>query len=174
MLNPAITEALDAQLALEANSSAHYLAIASWCDKEGLNGCAEFFYAQADEEREHMLKIVHYMNEMDGHATVPATEQPPKSYPSIQEVFKIVYAQEQKVTASVHNLVNLASQNNDHATYQFMQWYVAEQREEEALVRTILDKIRLIGNGGQSLYFIDNELQSINKARLAAEAAGEE
>jgi len=72
-------------------------------------------------------------------------------------------------------LVNLASQHNDHATYQFMQWYVAEQREEEALVRTILDKIRLIGNGGQSLYFIDNELQSINKARLAAEAAaGEE
>lgn len=171
MLDEKITIALNKQIELEANSSATYLAMASWCDKEGLEGCAQFFYAQSDEEREHMLKIIHYMNEMDGHAIIPAQKQPETNYESIQEVFKRVYAQEQNVTKSIHNLLNLSQDAGDHSTILFLQWYVAEQREEEALMREILDKMRLIGTGGQSLYYIDKELDRINKRRLAAEAA---
>jgi ferritin len=170
MLSDKIYQALNGQIALESQSSANYLAMACWCDREGLNGCSEFFYTQSDEERVHMLKLVHYVNEMGGHALVPAVQQPQREYESVQNVFQIVYQMEKDVTASIHQLLGLCHEVGDHATQHFLQWYVAEQREEEALVRTILDRIRLIGDGSQSLYYIDKELEKINNARLAAAA----
>ena len=94
-------------------------------------------------------------------------------YDSIQELFKIVYAQEKKVTASIYNLLSISKEENDHATTLFLQWYVAEQREEEAQVRTIMDKIKLIGTGPQSLFFIDQELEKINAERGQEEGAEE-
>lgn len=169
MLSQKILDALNAQIGLEATASATYLAMASWCDKEGLNGCAAFFYDQSDEERMHMLKIVHYINEMDGHALIPAVAEPLKDYDSIQTVFKSVYQHEQKVTAAIHDLMSMSLAAHDHPTTLFLQWYVAEQREEEAQVRDILDKIKLIGTGAQSLYYIDKEIDRINKNRAAAE-----
>jgi len=129
---------------------------------------------QSDEERMHMLKIIHYVNEMDGHAIVPAVEQPQSTFTSIQDVFKLVYQQEQTVTASIYKLMGMSQELQDHSTTVFLQWYVAEQREEESLVREILDKIRLIGAGGQSLYYIDKEIDKINTERIAAEAAAVE
>ena len=76
------------------------------------------------------------------------------------------------MTASINELVALSNKENDHSTGVFLQWYVNEQREEEALMRSILDKIKLIGNGPQSLYFIDLEIAKINAAAVQAE--GEE
>ncbi len=171
MLHPRMLEALNTQIALEAASSYTYLAMASWCDKEGIAGCADFFYTQSDEERMHMLKILRYVNEMDAHAIVPAIDQPCNDYESIQSIFQQVYAQEQKITNAIYGLLSLCQELQDHSTNNFLQWYVTEQREEEALVRGILDKIKLIGTGGQSLYFIDKEIQSVNTTRQAAEAA---
>jgi ferritin len=173
MLKQNILEALNAQINLEANSSATYLSMASWCDREGLRGCAAFFYAQSDEERMHMLKIVHYINDMDGHAIIPAVDKPDSVFESIQSVFKMVYDQERAVTESINKLMTLSQEGHDHATTVFLQWYVGEQREEEGLVREILDKIRLIGSGSQSLYYIDKELERINKARAAAAGAAD-
>jgi ferritin len=173
MINKNLLDALNAQIGLEAHSSFVYLAMASWCDKEGLKGCADFFYNQSDEERVHMLKILHYVNEMDCHAVTPAVPQPAIEYKSIQEVFKLVYAQEQKITAAIYDLLSLAIETKEHSTHNFLQWYITEQREEEALVRSILDKIKLIGEGGQSLYYIDKEIEKINKARMAAETAAD-
>ncbi|AFC24838.1 ferritin [Saprospira grandis] len=170
MLSKKITAALNAQIAQEAAASSAYLAMASWCDREGLGNCAQFFYAQSDEERMHMLKIVHYVNEMDGHAIVPAVEQPETEFESVQKVFKKSYKQEKAVTASINELMSLSQEEKDHSTMVFLQWYVAEQREEEAMVRDILDKIKLIGDGPQSLYYIDKELQQINENRPAEEA----
>lgn len=172
MLKNNIQEALNAQISLEASSSATYLSMASWCDRQGLRGCAAFFYAQSDEERMHMLKIVHYINDMDGEAIIPPVDKPASEFESIQIIFKMVYEQEKHVTDSINRLMTLSQEGHDHATTVFLQWYVGEQREEEALVREILDKIRLIGDGSQSLYYIDKELERINKARAAAEAAG--
>lgn len=172
MLKDNILEALNAQICLEGNASASYLSMASWCDKEGLSGCAAFFYAQSDEERMHMLKIVHYVNEMDGHAIISAVDKPDSVFESIQSIFQTVYEQEKQVTESINKLMTLSQEGHDHATTVFLQWYVAEQREEEAQVREILDKIRLIGDGSQSLYYIDKELERINKAKAAAQVAG--
>lgn len=178
MLNKKTLNALNDQIALEGNASASYLAMASWCEREGLNGCAAFFYDQSAEERMHMMKIIHYINEMDGHAIISAQDKPKGEFESIQEVFKLVYAQEKAVTAAIYNLLSISQKENDHSTALFLQWYVAEQREEEAQVRTIMDKIKLIGTGGQSLYFIDQEVQKINQLRAAkgggAEPAAEE
>lgn len=163
-------KALNEQISLEAYASFLYLSMASWCDLEGLEGCAQFMYRQSEEERNHMLRIFNYISEVDGHALTPAIQQPPLKFKSIQELFKLVYGHEQKVTKSIHELVALSLKEKDHTTYNFLQWYIEEQREEEALMRTILDKIKIIGNGPQSLYFIDQELEKINAAELKAEA----
>ena len=174
MLHDKMVAALNEQIALEAASSYTYLAMASWCDKEGISGSAEFFYNQSSEERMHMMKLLRYINEMDAHAIVPAIPQPATSYDSIQKIFHQVYAQEQKITHAIYGLLSLCQELQDHATTNFLQWYVTEQREEESTVRGILDKIKLIGEGGQSLYFIDKEIQAINAANAAAEAVGAE
>jgi ferritin len=174
MLSEKILEGLNSQIALEGSASAVYLAMASWCERQGLNGCANFFYEQSEEERMHMIKIIRYVNEMDGHAIIAAHGKPPSEYESIQELFKAVYAQEKEVTASIYNLSSISQKDNDHSTALFLQWYVAEQREEEAQIRTILDKIKLIGTGGQSLFFIDQELEKINQSRGQESTGGEE
>lgn len=165
MLSQKTLDALNQQIALESYSSSAYLSMASWCDHEGLEGCAKFFYAQAEEERMHMLKIIHYINDMDCHALVAAVEEPPRVFESIQALFQAVYQQEKKVTQSIYELVAITEKENDHSTNLFLQWYVAEQREEETQVRGILDKIKIIGTGGQSLYFIDQEIEKINQER---------
>ncbi|WP_367387939.1 ferritin [Lewinella sp. LCG006] len=172
MISNAMVAALNQQISLEAYASFLYLSMASWCDREGMEGCALFMHRQSAEERMHMLKIYDYISEVDGHALTPEIKQPPHEFSSVQEMFQKVYAHEQKVTASINELVALSNRENDHSTGVFLQWYVNEQREEEALMRSILDKIKLIGDGPQSLYFIDLEIAKINAAAIKAE--GEE
>lgn len=170
MLSEKTLQALNDQIALEGYSSAVYLAMASWCEHEGLEGCATFFYEQSAEERMHMMKIIRYINEMDGHAIIGAQQQPENQYDSIQKIFQTVYKQEKKVTSAIYDILSITEAEKDHSTTLFLQWYVAEQREEEAQIRTILDKIKIIGTGGQSLYFIDQEVNKINKNRGGEEA----
>ena len=166
-----IQEAINKQISYEAYASNFYLALAYWCDDQALEGCKKFFMRQSEEERMHMLKLYEYLSESGVHPHTPAISQPPLSYNSIEEAFQKVFEQERSVTVAIHNLLRLASEENDYATQQFLQWYVDEQREEEAVIRTILDRIRIIGQGGQSLYFIDKEVDAINNQVVAAEAA---
>ena len=174
MLTKKIEDALNQQIGLEGYASFYYMSMASWSDNEGLEGCAKFMLRQSTEEHEHMMRIFHYVNEMDGFAKTPAIAQPPHTFESVQDMFQLVYAHEQKVTKSIHDLVALAYEEKDHSTVNFLQWYVEEQREEEALMRSILDKLKLIGSGPQSLYYIDMEIEKVNEIELAAEAAGGE
>ncbi|MDX1478836.1 MAG: ferritin [Saprospiraceae bacterium] len=167
-MTDAMLSALNKQLEREGYASFLYLSMASWLDHEGLSGCAKFMYRQSDEEHAHMMRIFNYILEMDCKAIVPQINQPPTSYDSVQAVFNDAYVHEQHVTASINDLVDLSIKENDHATNNFLQWYVEEQREEEALMRDIQDKIRLIGDGPQSLYFIDKELMLINEIQEKA------
>jgi ferritin len=167
-------DALNEQIEPEGYASFLYLSMASWCDKEGLEGCTKFMHRQSAEEREHMLKIFHYLSEVDAHALTPEIKQAPHEFDSVQEMFKEVYAHEQKVTNSIHKLMNIAVNENDYTTHNFLQWYIEEQREEEDLMRKILDKIKIIGDGPSSLYYIDNEIAAVNAAELAAEGEEEE
>ena len=105
--------ALNNQISLEGYASFLYLSMASWCDKEGMEGCKQFMHRQSAEEREHMLRIFYYLSEVDGHALAPAIKEPPHEFESIQEMFKEVYANEQKVTNSIHKLMDIAVKEND-------------------------------------------------------------
>ncbi|MEL6252411.1 MAG: ferritin [Bacteroidota bacterium] len=169
MISAKMTEALNSQIQLEGKASFLYLSMASWCDQEGLDGCAKFMHRQSAEEREHMLRIFHYLSEVDAHALTPAIEQPRHSFDSIQAMFKEVYEHEKKVTSSINGLLALAREENDYTTENFLQWYIAEQREEESLMRSILDKLKLIGDGPLSLFYIDKEIEAVNAAEEAAE-----
>lgn len=174
MVTKKIEKALNQQIALEGYASFLYLSMASWCDQEGLEGCSRFMHRQSAEELSHMMKIFHYLSEIDGHAITPAIKQPPLKFKSVREMLTEVYKHEQKVTNSIHKLVDLCYKENDYTTLHFLQWYIDEQKEEEALMRGILDRIKLIGDGPQSLYYIDKEIEKINKIEEAAEAAAEE
>lgn len=173
MLTKQMEKALNEQVSLEAYASFLYLSMASWCDVQGLEGCAQFMHRQSAEERDHMLRIFNYVNERDGHALTPQIKKPPHKFKSAVELFEQVYAHEQKVTAAINKIVGLCYKTDDYTTLHFLQWYVEEQREEEALMRSILDKIKLIGEGPQSLYYIDKEIEKVNAAEAAAEAEGE-
>ena len=153
-----IEKALQAQIALEAYASAYYLSMASWMDVSGFEGTAAFLYNQSDEERMHMLKILHFVNDNDGHAQVPKIDQPPKQFKDYHSCFQLVLEQEQKVTASIHELTNLALKEKDHAAHNFLQWYINEQMEEEKQIKGIINKLKIIGKDGSGLYLLDIEL----------------
>lgn len=172
MISEKMTRALNKQIGMEAYASYLYLSMATWCDHKGLNGCAQFFYRQSEEERQHMLRIYNYLSEMDVYAITPAVDKAPDKYESIQAIFKETHIHEQNVTKAIFNLTNIASSENDHSTFNFLQWYIEEQREEENLIRTILDKIKIIGKGPNSLYFIDKEVEEVNKILASKEGTG--
>ena len=170
MISEKMIQSLNNQIALEGYASFLYLSMACWCEDQGLAGCAAFMHRQSGEERNHKLRIINYLHEMGAKAIVPGIPQPPADFESIRSLFDQVYAHEQKVTRSIYELINQANAEQDHSTLHFLQWYVAEQREEENLMRSLMDRIRLIGEGPMSLYYIDKEVESINKAQQAAEA----
>ncbi|MGZ5282865.1 MAG: ferritin [Bacteroidia bacterium] len=162
MISKIIEQGLNMQIELEAFSSQYYLAMASWAEMVGYNGTSKFLYVHADEERTHMLKLFHYINDRGGHAIVPALEQPQQTFSSIVEVFEMVLNHEIKVTNEINNLVDICLKEKDYTTHNFLQWYVSEQIEEEALARNILDKLKLIGNDKGGLYLLDRDLQGMS------------
>ena len=158
MLKDVIEKALNKQIELEASSSQFYLSMASWTETKGLSGSSDFLYQHSDEERLHMLKLVKFINERGGNALIPALIQPPKTFESLSHVFESLLEHELNVTESINNIVGLCLEEKDFTTHNFMQWYVAEQLEEEALARTILDRLNMIGNDKGGLYLFDRDL----------------
>jgi ferritin len=159
MLSAKVTGALNKQIELEAASSQYYLSMASWAETQGLNGVSGFLYKHSDEERMHMLKLIRFVNERGGHGLVPALKQPASSFKSVKFVFEEILKHEIKVTEEINNLVEITLKEKDYTTHNFLQWYVSEQIEEEALARQIVDKLKLIGDDKSGLYFFDRDLQ---------------
>jgi len=151
--------ALNEQVKTEAQSSQVYLAMASWAEiQPGIDNITAFFYRHSDEERMHMLKLVKFINERGGFAVIPALEQPILTFPSLSHAFKALLDHEIYVSESINKLVDIALQEKDYATHNFLQWYVAEQIEEEALARTINDKLELVGDDKSGLYLFDRDI----------------
>ncbi|MFN8282196.1 MAG: ferritin [Chitinophagales bacterium] len=160
-----VEKALNAHLELEASAFFSYLAVAAWCEKEGLEGCAKFFRKQSDEEHVHFMKFFDYINEVGGHAIVPAVKQSKIDFKDILEVCEHSLSNEQKVTKSIYGILKTTVTEDDHATEDFLQFFVLEQREEEVQFNRIIDKIKLIGKGPQSLYYIDKEFEKLVNAQ---------
>ncbi len=170
MLSKKLEKALNNQIQIEAESSQVYLSMASWAENQGLEGIAGFMYAHSDEERMHMLKLVKYVNERGGHALISDLKAPKTDFGTFQKMFQELYDHEVFVSQSINDLVHVTLEEKDYATHNFLQWYVAEQIEEEALARTILDKINLIGNDKGGLYLFDRDVQQITADSAAGPA----
>ena len=160
-------KALDDQVALEAAASNSYLAMASWCEITGYEGASSYFYAQSDEERDHMIKIIHYLNNIGSHATIPSVKSPTGSYKSLEDVIKTALKSEQNVTKGIQKMVEIAQKDKDHSTYAFLEWFVNEQVHEEAKFETALQKFDLIGRDKLAI----NEIDKVLAAQTASSTA---
>ncbi len=156
MLNEKVEKILNVQVQKEDYSSQLYLAMASWAENEGYSGVAEWLYAQAEEERMHMLKIVRYINERDGNAEIPGLDQPPRTFDKLTSLFEAVLEHERYITKSINEIVGVCMSEKDYTTHNWIQWFVEEQIEEEASVKDIIDKLKLVGD--KNLYMFDRDI----------------
>ncbi|HRP57485.1 ferritin [Agriterribacter sp.] len=171
MISPKIQKSLNQQVQLEAESSQIYLAMASWAEVEGYNGISDFLFKHSDEERIHMLKLLKFINERGGHGIVPALPQPAQKYKGIRTLFEQVLNHEIHVSTEINKLVDICLEEKDYTTHNFLQWYVSEQIEEEALARRVIDKLKLIGDDKGGLYLLDRDIVTI-EGTLKTEKGG--
>jgi ferritin len=162
-----ILQLLNEQIAMEANASSYYLSVSSWCKVTGYDGAACFFRAHSAEEREHMLKIIQYLNELKIHAEIPSIEKPPQNMKSLEQVCKTALQNEQNVTKSINKIIDAAQKENDHRTNVFLEWFVNEQIEEEDLFETIMQKFDVIGRDKLALHEIDMILDKLKDKKDA-------
>ncbi|RJG42683.1 non-heme ferritin [Motilimonas pumila] len=163
MLKANMVEKLNEQINLEFYSSNLYLQMSAWCEDQGLEGAAVFLRGHAKEEMEHMHRLFTYVSETGALPILGTVEAPPHEFASLTEVFQSTYEHECMITQKINELAHVAFSSQDYSTFNFLQWYVSEQHEEEKLFKTILDKIDLLGSDKQALYFIDKELAELSK-----------
>lgn len=158
MLKEKVQQALNKQLNEELFSSYIYLSMAAYFEANHYSGFANWMRKQADEEHEHSLKFFDYINHAGGRVKLMALGEPQFEWKSPLEVFENALEHEIKITNYVNDLVNLAIAEKDHATNQFLQWFVSEQVEEVATADSIVNKLKMIGNSSGALYMLDREL----------------
>jgi len=166
-MNKKIENILNIQVDKEAFSSRLYLAMAVWAEINGLSGISEFLYTHSEEERMHMLKLVKFINERGGVAKISAIEKPKSEFNSVEELFSDLLNHEIMITNSINEIVHLCLKEKDFTTHNFMQWFVSEQMEEEALARTIMDKIKMIGEDKGGLYLFDRDINKIQSQNIS-------
>ncbi|EDM25152.1 ferritin [Lentisphaera araneosa HTCC2155] len=158
MLSDKMIGLLNNQINLEFYSSNLYLQMSAWCEYKALESCAEFLRLHAEEEMTHMNRLFKYVADTGALAKIGAIDSPKSDFEDIIELFKDIYAHEQFITAQINDLAHAAFSEKDYSTFNFLQWYVGEQHEEEKLFKSILDKLEMIGTSGNSLYFFDKEI----------------
>lgn len=161
MISKKIEKLLNQQIAMESDSSQFYLAMASWAERSGYNGVSAFLYRHSDEERQHMLKLIKFVNERGGISQLPALKSPPVNFKNVSEVFEQLLKHEVKVSNEINKLVDNCLAEKDYTTHNFLQWYVSEQIEEERLARNLLDKLNLIGGDKGGMYLFDRDLETM-------------
>ena len=163
MLKNEMVQKLNKQINLEFYSSNLYLQMSAWCEEKGFAGAAEFLRKHAKEEIEHMNRLFTYVSETGALPIIGSIDAPPHEFESLGQLFQLTYAHECLITERINSLAHDAFTNQDYSTFNFLQWYVAEQHEEETLVKGILDKINLVGNDGHALFFVDKDLAELAK-----------
>jgi ferritin len=151
-------EALNKQINAELYSSYLYLSMSAYFQSVNLAGFAHWMRVQAREELSHAMKFYDHVIERGGTVTLQPVEAPPPRWDSPLAAFEEAYQHEQKVTGLINQLVDNAVQAKDHATNNFLQWFVSEQVEEEASADAIVQKLRLVGNAPGGLFVLDHEL----------------
>jgi ferritin len=158
MISKTMEAALNKQVNREFYSAYLYLAMSSYLETVSLKGFAKWMRIQAKEEQAHALKIYDFIIARGGKITLEAIEAPKARWTSAGKVFEETYAHEQKVTAMINSLVDLAAKEKDHASFEMLQWFVKEQVEEEANSSDILNQLRIIGDIPGHLFYLDHHL----------------
>ncbi len=158
MISKKMEDALNNQVAAEYYSAHLYLAMSAYFESVDLPGFANWMRIQYQEEMSHAEKLFDYIIERDGRALLKAFDAPQAEWKSTLEVIEETYRHEQKVTGLINDLTDLAISEKDHASQIFLQWFVNEQVEEEASVKSIIQQLKLLGDSKAGLFQIDREL----------------
>lgn len=161
VLKDEIVDILNKQVKIEAHSSAAYLAMAAWCDVEGYDNCAEFFFKQSDEERKHQLKIFKYLTDMECPAISPTVGESQHEFAKLKAVFEKALEMEMSVTDSIHEIMAECRKHGDYATEEFMRWFVQEQIEEEYVARRTLELFDVLGEDKIALGMIEERVLDV-------------
>lgn len=157
MISKKMTEDLNKQLQKEFYSAYLYLGMSAWCSENGFRGAANWFNIQFQEEQTHAMKIYQYLLDQGGHIELFSIKAVKTEYKSLLACFEKSLAHEQTVTKAINILCDVATKEKDHASYNFFQWFVAEQIEEESTLKNIIARLKLVGDGN-GVFMIDNEL----------------
>ncbi len=158
MLSEGLLKALNDQMNFEFLSAHYYLAMAAYCKDQDLDGFAHFFWVQAEEERFHAEKFYNFINEKGERATFQGISEPKNEFDSLKEVFATALEHEREVTRRIYKLMDIAREESEYSTVSFLDWFVDEQVEEEDTMEGIISKIERLGERGQGIFMLDNEL----------------
>jgi ferritin len=170
MIGKAIQDAMNEQISKEFFSSYLYLSMAAYFEDKNLAGFAHWMRLQADEEREHAMKIYNYILDAGGQVQLKAIAAPGTEWQSNLAVLEQVAEHEAKVTASINNLYELALKEKDYAAQVMLQWFISEQVEEEKNAAELVAKVRLIEERSTAILMLDHQLSK----RSGEGEAGEE
>ncbi|WP_120944182.1 MULTISPECIES: ferritin [Helicobacter] len=163
MLPSESVKLLNSQVMDEFFSANLYMSMSSWCYTHSFDGAGLFLFEHASDEYAHATKIITYLNENEVGVQLKEVKAPEHAFKNLVEVFEKAYKHEQHITHSINTLVDHMLAHKDYATFNFLQWYVAEQHEEEVLFKNILDKIKLMGESGHGLYLADQYIRTLAK-----------
>lgn len=158
MISKKMNDAINDQVAAEFYSAHLYLSMSSYLESIDLPGFAQWMRVQYQEETFHAEKLFDHIIERDGRAILVHFDAPPAEWNSVLAIFEEAYKHEQKVTSLIHNLVDIAISEKDHASHNFLQWFVDEQVEEEASVKAIVQQLKLVSESKSGLFMMDREL----------------
>jgi ferritin len=158
MLSERLLKEINEQITYEFYSSHLYLAMASYCYSIDLDGFANFFMVQAEEEKFHAMKFFNFVNEMDEKVEIKGIGTPPNDYDDIEDVYIKTLEHEKFVTSRIYRLMDIAMEEKEHATISFLKWFIDEQVEEESTVKSILQKLKRANKDVSIVYSIDSEL----------------
>jgi ferritin len=158
MLSKKMEKALNEQLNAELESSYIYLSLAAYFESENLEGFASWMQVQAQEEVSHAMKIYGYIHSRGGRVLLSAIDGPQTNWKSPKSGFQAALNHEKKITKRIDDLVELANGESDHASHQFLMWFVAEQVEEEESVSRVVDRLKMIDDAPGGIFMMDREL----------------
>ncbi len=171
-LSKTIAKALNEQMTKEAHASQIYLSYGAWADSQGFGGVANFLFRHANEERNHMMKIFEYILKRGAEVAVTAIPAPPKNPSNLNNCFEKVFEHEVDNTKAIYKIVKMSLDEEDWATWNFLQWFVKEQVEEETLALDLLDKMKIAGGEQMSntdLYAFDRDMENTDDEVRAAQ-----
>jgi ferritin len=158
MISKALQDALNEQIKNELYSAYLYLSMSAYFERTNLPGSARWMRLQSQEEVSHAMKFFDHLNDRGGSVVLQAIDQPPSEFKSPLEMFQQALAHEQKVTGMINKLYALAVKENDYPAQVELQWFVAEQVEEEKNATEIVEQLKMVGEHGPSLLMIDRQL----------------